>query len=346
MANKKAGGLGATENEQNCLKVMGALYDIMRTIHISYQFPASIEDPNLSYDIKSMQEIQFPRDTVEKRSGTCIDLAILYAAMLHSIGIRPYLVVTEDHCFPVAHTPGGNIAAVEATGVGDGYNKGMTFDQAIKSGAKTWETLNKSGRFVVVDVEKMWAAGIANPELPSLPADILDRWNIAKLVDTPAAQAMPAEVQVPGQEKAPAQQIPGILPVQPPAAPNPAPAAVAGIVGRWTYTVPVNGQPITGHIEIKDNGAQLQVTGSASYQLRGPDGGYHHFQERDECVGGLSGQTFSAQCDYVSTSMDGRQIPPQGLPLYLNLILAPGGKSMQGQVINSMGYTMPISMQK
>lgn len=349
MADKKAGGLGATESDRNCLKVMAALYDIMRTIHISYQFPASVQDPSLSYDIKSVQEIQFPRDTVEKRSGTCIDLAILYAAMLHSIGIRPYLIVTEDHCFPVAHTPGGNIVAVEATGVGDGYNKSMTFEQAIESGAKTWETLNKSGRFVVVDVEKMWTAGVDNPELPPLPADILDRWGITKLVDAP--EAVPAVAQAPGQQQVPAQQIPGVLPVQPPAeqppaAPNPAPATVAGINGKWTYTVPVNGRPITGHIEIKGRGAQLRVIGSASYKLQGPDGRYHQFQERDECVGSLNGQSFSAQCNYVSTSMDGRQLPPQGLPLYLNLMLAPGGKSMQGQVVNSMGMTEPISMRR
>jgi len=41
MANKKAGGVGASSNHQSCVKVMRELYEIMRTIQITYQHPQS-----------------------------------------------------------------------------------------------------------------------------------------------------------------------------------------------------------------------------------------------------------------------------------------------------------------
>ncbi|MGC8492193.1 MAG: transglutaminase-like domain-containing protein [Syntrophobacteraceae bacterium] len=339
MANKKAGGLGAVTSDQDCIKVMRALYDIMRTIHISYQSPQAMNDPGLSYDIKTVQSIQYPRDTVEKRSGTCIDLAILYAAMMNSVDIRPYLVVTDDHCFPVARTPSGNFVPVEATGVGDGYNKAFTFEQAVKSGARTWQKVNQTGRFVLVDVRKMWMSGVANPELASLPPDILDRWGITALVNAPAAPAAQVAARGPNQEQQAAAQPDTRQPA-------PAPAVVAGIDGRWIYTVPVGGRLTSGRFAIRGGNSRLMLLGSASYQAMGPDGRYHYFREVDHCVGSLRGRSVSAECGDVSLTMDGRPLQPPGLPLYLSLMLAPGGKSMQGQVRNTLGMVEPVSMRR
>jgi hypothetical protein len=44
--------------------------------------------------------------------------------------------------------------------------------------------------------------------------------------------------------------------------------------------------------------------------------------------------------------MDGQSVPPQGLPLQLNLMVSPDGRTMQGQVSNSMGMSVPIFAQK
>jgi hypothetical protein len=186
MANKKAGGVGASGSDEDCIKVMAALYDIMRTIHISYQHPPALVDNSLSYDIKLVQSLQYPRDTIHKRSGTCIDLAILYAAMLNSVNIDPFLVVIDGHCFPMARTPSGKLIPVEATGVGDGYEKAMRFEEAVKSAVKTWQKVNQSGRFVLVDVRQSWMDGISNPELDAMPPDILEKWGIVALVEQPS----------------------------------------------------------------------------------------------------------------------------------------------------------------
>lgn len=344
MANKRAGGLGASSNDENCVKVMAALYDTMRAIHISYQHPPALIDKNLSYDIKVVQSLQYPRDTIQKRSGTCIDLAILYAAMLNSVNIEPFLVVIDGHCFPMARMPSGRLLPVEATGVGDGYDKSMSFEQAVKSATETWQKVNQSGRLVPVDVRQCWMTGVSNPELESLPADILDRWGITALLEphrgSPAQNPTQVAVNQPNQNL---DQIP--LPFVPSTPTVPASPALS-VEGVWNYTVAGAAGPVTGRIEISRKGGKLRLIGSSSYQMRGPDGRNHQFHEKDECVGSLNGQTFQARCDSVTTTMDGQRIPPQGLPLHLNLFVDASGRTMRGQVSNSMGAATAISMWK
>ncbi|NLI32264.1 MAG: hypothetical protein GX422_05705 [Deltaproteobacteria bacterium] len=329
MANKRAGGLGASSSDENCIKVMAALYDIMRIIHISYQHPPALVDKKLSYDLKLVQSLQYPRDTIQKRSGTCIDLAILYAAMLNSINIDPYLVVIDGHCFPMAKTPSGKFIPVEATGVGDGYAKGMDFEQAVKSGLESWEKVNQTGRFVLVDVRQTWMEGVANPELDTMPPDILEKWGIVALVESPG-----------GTEAPPV----GYASVQQPGGYTPTPATING---RWTYTLTaMDGRNLSGQIEISSKGGQLRMVATASYQMMGQDGRYHQFQERNNFVGSIDGQTLVARCDNAVYTMDGRRVPPQGLPLQLSLEVAPDGRSMEGHVANSLGAMAPIILQK
>lgn len=339
MANKRAGGLGASTNDENCIKVMAALYEIMRTIHISYQHPQALIDKNLSYDLKLVQSLQYPRNTIEKRSGTCIDLAILYAAMLNSVNITPFLVVIDGHCFPMARTPSGTYIPVEATGIGDGYEKAMNFEQAVKSANETLQKANQSGRLVLVDVRQAWVGGIANPELDPLPADILERWGIVALVEPPAPAVAKADIYQP-----PALPEAG-TPSTPPA--TPVPPQGSAVTGRWSYTLQaLDGRTIAGQLDIKAKGGQLHMIATSSYRMMGPDGRMHQFHERNDFVGALNGQNLIAQCNHASYTMDGQSVPPQGLPIHLNLVIRPDGRSMQGQVSNSMGARIPIYLQK
>jgi len=344
MANKKAGGVGASSNDESCVKVMNALYETMRAIHISYQHPPALVDKNLSYDIKLVQSLQYPRDTIQKRSGTCIDLAILYAAMLNSVNIEPFLVVIDGHCFPMARMPSGRLLPVEATGVGDGYDKSMNFEQAVKSAMETWQKVNQTGRLVPVDIRQCWMSGVANPELESLPADILDRWGITALMEPPQGRGAQQPTQVATTQ--PRQPEPDVNMPQPGQQPIQPPTPGLSVEGVWTYTVTGQAGPVNGRIEITRKSGQLRLVGTASYQMKGPDGRNHQFQERDECMGALSGQTFQARCDSVTTTMDGQRIPPQGLPLYLNLYVDASGRAMQGQVSNSMGASTAISLRR
>jgi hypothetical protein len=324
LANKKAGGLGATSSDEDCIRVLGQLYEMMRTIHISYQHPANLQDPNMSYDIKSVQSLQYPRDTIEKRSGTCIDLAILMAAMMNSVNIEPILVSMDGHCFPAARLPQSRkYFPVEATGVGDGYAKSMSFEEANQSASKTWNGIMKTGRYNLVDVRAFWVAGVANPELDSLPADILEKWGIMEL----AERGAPAARRVP-----PAQEY-GQAP----------PTGQGSLAGNWNcqITLPA-GQSQTGACQVVQQGNQVQLIFRFAYQQMGQDGMMHRVQEQNPFQGTFDGANIQAICQQAQVSIDGMVMPAQGLPYRIALQVAAGGAGMQGQFTNAMGITASI----
>ena len=322
MANKRAGGVGASGSDENCIKVMRELYEIMRTIHISYQHPEALADKSMSYDAKLVQSLQYPRDTIQKRSGTCIDLAILYAAMLNSVNVRPFLVSMDGHCFPMGKSPSGRWIPVEATCVGDGHQKSNSFEDAFKSAMKTWAKVNSNGRFNLVDVRECWMGGISNPELTPLPPDILEKWGIVKLVEGGGGAQPPQPPQ--GQTLTPAQ-----------------------LAGRWTYTlVAPNGMTTQGAFQIAAQGNQLQLIATSAYQMLGPDGAMHQCTEQNNFTGTLSGQSLVAECRQATYTVDGAAVPPQGLPLRLTLVVAANARAMQGQVANATGMTAQIRVQR
>jgi hypothetical protein len=316
LANKKAGGTGASKDFESCYKVMQELYKIMCTIHISYQHPAAMLDPNMSYDMKTVQSLQYPRDTIQKRSGTCIDLAILYAAMLNSVGIPPYLVFLDGHCFPMGLAPGNKFIPVEATGVGDGYGGAMPFDKVVQYGLKEWKNLRANGRYVLVDVATCWVNGISNPELEPLPPDILEKWGITALVDAKVEQKS---------------------------------AAVPNWIGgsRWVYVMRNNqGKTSKGQVQISGSPEDLVLVATAAYSLLGPDRLTHYFTEEFTFAGKLTGQNLVAQTQAGKATMDGRQIPPQGLPYSLNMSVAADGSSMAGKFTNGHGEQAAIYLQR
>ncbi len=331
MANKRAGGIGASQDDESCLKVMRELYEIMRTIGISYQHPQALADPNMSYDSKLVQSLQYPRDTIQKRSGTCIDLAILYAALLNSVNIPPLLVSMDGHCFPMGQTPSGKLVPVEATGVGDGGANSMGFAQACESGMKTWNKVNQTGRFNVINVRDCWVNGVSNPELDPLPPDILEKWGITQLVEGGGRPVVRPQPLAPPQGE----------PEEPPPAQHP-------IAGRWTYFLTAqNGMVTQGQFQIAVQGTQVTIVATSSYRGPGPDGLVHQYAEQCNFFGTISGRNITAVCNNPTITLDGMQVPAQGLPWRLTLAVAADGRSMQGQVAYSIGgVTAAVSAQR
>ncbi|MBL9089457.1 MAG: hypothetical protein JNM10_20125, partial [Planctomycetia bacterium] len=189
MANKNAGGVAASVSDDNALKAMQACYELMLINNLTYQSPpATVRDRGKSFDASVVQTVRFPRDVIKNRSGTCIDLAILYAAMLNAVGLNPMLVLIDGHCFPAAILPSGGIVAVESTGVAGGLAGGfMPFAKVLELGTKEFADARRSGRYMLVPVQEMWEAEILTPELEELPADILQRWGITGTLPTAGA---------------------------------------------------------------------------------------------------------------------------------------------------------------
>jgi hypothetical protein len=180
MANRMAGGIGATTDEVSAARVLAACYELLRANDFTYQHPPSLLDKTVSFDVRQVQNVKFPRDTIRDRSGTCIDLAILYAAMVNALGLEPHLALVPGHCFPVVRLPGsGNLVGVEVTGLQGGLRHGSApFEQVLPKGIEELKEAMEDGRLYLIDLRDLWTRGMANPELDELPADILEKWGI------------------------------------------------------------------------------------------------------------------------------------------------------------------------
>ncbi|MBQ8927369.1 MAG: DUF3320 domain-containing protein [Oscillospiraceae bacterium] len=81
-----------TQDPSRVRRQMAALYAALQAENIAYTVPpASFE--------ASGQRLRLPHTVLEQKSGTCLDLALLYAACAEAVGLFPLIVFTEGHAF-------------------------------------------------------------------------------------------------------------------------------------------------------------------------------------------------------------------------------------------------------
>ena len=175
MVSRLAGGVPSSLDRESAIKFCRALYDLEVANGMAYQTPSGF-----LRDYTPGQDIKYPRDVLRDKSGTCVDLAILYASVCEAVGLKTLLITLPGHCFPVIYLPDGELLPVECTGisgaaVGVPAVKALSFDQTVEFGFKQLSEL-KMGMHYVVDVREMQQKGVVSPELPRLEGDILERW--------------------------------------------------------------------------------------------------------------------------------------------------------------------------
>nr|WP_321468049.1 hypothetical protein [uncultured Desulfobulbus sp.] len=219
MANKAAGGKGAPYSDEAAYAVLKSCYELELANDFTYQGPVGLSDPTLSFDNTIVQNIKFPRDVIRDKSGTCIELAALYCAMAHAVGLKPYMVLIPGHAFSLIQLPSGNFLPVENTGIGGGKRGGAApFDKVVASATETYKKAAEKGRILEIDIEDCWTRGVSSPELETLPADILQRWNIGMQTVSPS---------------------PGPVPNPTPPSPEPGPGSFPSPVGTWSGMVTI-----------------------------------------------------------------------------------------------------------
>ncbi|MGI5191113.1 DUF4011 domain-containing protein [Promicromonospora sp. CA-289599] len=157
-------------------QIAEALYDALVAAEIRYvEAPPSFEGTG--------QRIRRHGQVLDDQYGTCLDLSVLYAAVLEAAGLHPVIVVTQDHAFAgyltedaqlpdVGVTQPGAIAtvmdsdifeAVETTAVCAG-DEPVGFD-AARGHARRWRTTHLNEIAYLLDVHA--AHRIVKP-LPNL----------------------------------------------------------------------------------------------------------------------------------------------------------------------------------
>jgi hypothetical protein len=143
-----------------------ALFTAMKISGAGY-----VKDPSSVSGKTPLDRIQYPRETLKRKSGDCDDLAVLYAAMLESAGIRPAVISYSDHVLVMFNTGiyeknrlsispdtlqtichnGTLWIPVETTMLGKG------FVEAWHAAAAEFHSSLKEGRRIdIIDIEKAW----------------------------------------------------------------------------------------------------------------------------------------------------------------------------------------------
>ncbi|TVQ21895.1 MAG: hypothetical protein EA383_16370 [Spirochaetaceae bacterium] len=76
-----------------------ALFESFGTFGITYVVDPQSPYEQLSQDAFALDFIQFPSQTLEYRAGDCDDLAILYNALLESVGVETAFITTPGHIY-------------------------------------------------------------------------------------------------------------------------------------------------------------------------------------------------------------------------------------------------------
>lgn len=149
-------------------QLAAALFNTLGALGVTY-----VQDPINPYQVTSnkvdyVDYIQYPRETIQRRSGDCDDLVALYAAALESLGIPTRVLLVPGHMLMMFAT--GVEAASDGYTMNDMYvvHDGMlwipveatlvgkSFIKAWETGAATYYREKGKDGFAVFDVHEAW----------------------------------------------------------------------------------------------------------------------------------------------------------------------------------------------
>lgn len=168
-ATMVGGGLNTATSDDDAYTMFVRIFDAFRSHGIKYSQPSSgFWTGNFA------QHVFYPRETIEGRRGTCIDLAIAYCSLLEAVGIKSYLALIPGHAIPIVQLPNsGDIFAIESTFVDKDYalqhyadiglSPEVTAEECIQVAAQLIDENESEGLLIMVDPEYWWNEGVRPP---------------------------------------------------------------------------------------------------------------------------------------------------------------------------------------
>lgn len=164
-ANMVAGGLETRTSDSDALLAFQRAFDALRDHGVSY-----IMEPDGFWTSTTSQYVQYPRETIERRAGTCLDLAICMSALMEAVGVRSYVAIIPGHAIPLVVLPeSGDLYAIESTFLdreyavskhGDSVSPDVTSEECIGLAADEIKGAQSEGNILMIDPEYWWKAGV------------------------------------------------------------------------------------------------------------------------------------------------------------------------------------------
>jgi hypothetical protein len=140
-----------------------ALYNILRA-NITYVTPMGTVHDSTRF----AQHHYLGRRILWTRSGTCIDLAMLYGSTAEASGLQVAIVNIPGHAFPAIRLPqSGQWLYIEATFCDGGtMETSQPFAYAVEFGKKEFDQATGSGAIIVSEISRL-REFVSPPELPA-----------------------------------------------------------------------------------------------------------------------------------------------------------------------------------
>lgn len=165
VANALAGGLETNTNDDDVYTAFLRTFDGLRQLGVKY-----IQEPSGFWTDRAAQYVQYPAETLNRTSGTCLDLAICYAALMEAVGIKSYVALIPGHAIPVIELPNsGDMYAIESTFIDKDYavshfpgetSPDVTATECVNMAAAELDQAVQEGSFILIDIERAWQNGV------------------------------------------------------------------------------------------------------------------------------------------------------------------------------------------
>jgi hypothetical protein len=164
-ANTVGGGLETRVSDDDALEAFKKCFDILRAQGVKY-----IMEPEWFWAGSAAQYVQYPRETIERQSGTCLDLAIAMSALMEAIGVKSYVALIPGHAIPLVELPeSGDLYAIESTFIdkdyaltkhGDAVSADVSSSECIDIASEEINSAQESGEIIMIDPGYWWQAGV------------------------------------------------------------------------------------------------------------------------------------------------------------------------------------------
>lgn len=157
-AELATGGLAPNASDEEAREALERIFDTMRVHGVRY-----VHEPANYWSSKFGQYVQYPNETINRKAGTCLDLAVCVAGMTSALGLESYVVFVPGHAFPMIELPdSGDWLPIESTIVDD-IEMIVPASYAIRSAVKTFNENKEKGYILPVHLQYCWKNGIMPP---------------------------------------------------------------------------------------------------------------------------------------------------------------------------------------
>jgi len=164
LANEIAGGKVTRLSDQDAYNALTHAFNTLRAMGVKY-----IMEPAAFWSGSEGQYVQYPKETIERKSGTCLDLAILFSALMEAVGVRSYIALIPGHAIPVIQLPeSGDLVPIESTFVDRDFT--LSHYPGVTSAEVTAEECvpvadqnlanQKQAEVIMIDPETIWKNGV------------------------------------------------------------------------------------------------------------------------------------------------------------------------------------------